>query len=81
MGKYGKPLKQFYQADFVCFEKIIIEIKVVTKLAGESRAQVMNYLAATGWQGAGFFVLELTGESVKLAGRPKGFTPREWPRP
>jgi GxxExxY protein len=26
----GKPLKQFYLADFVCFEKIIIEIKAET---------------------------------------------------
>jgi hypothetical protein len=27
---------------------------------------------------AGFFVLELAGESVKLAHTPLGFTPREW---
>ncbi|GHU78144.1 GTP-binding protein [Spirochaetia bacterium] len=50
-----KPLKQFYQADFVCFEKIIIEIKAITKLGSESRAQVMNYLAATGLK-LGFLV-------------------------
>ncbi|GHV93422.1 GTP-binding protein [Spirochaetia bacterium] len=51
----GKPLKQFYLADFVCFEKIIIEIKAVTKLASESKAQVMNYLTATGLK-LGFLV-------------------------
>jgi hypothetical protein len=27
---------------------------------------------------AGFFVLELTGESVHLAELPAGFTPRQW---
>jgi hypothetical protein len=26
----------------------------------------------------GFYVLELTGESVHLAPPPDGFTPREW---
>jgi GxxExxY protein len=40
----GKPLKQFYLADFICFEKIIIEIKAVTTLANEYKAQVLNYL-------------------------------------
>jgi hypothetical protein len=34
---------------------------------------VSNYAHA-----AGFFVLELTGESVALAKRPEGFVPREW---
>jgi GxxExxY protein len=44
----GRPLKQRYQADFICFDKIIIEIKAVSKLASEHRAQVLNYLHATG---------------------------------
>jgi GxxExxY protein len=44
----GKPLKQYYIADFICFEKILIEIKAVTKIVNEHRAQVLNYLAATG---------------------------------
>ncbi|MDR1932621.1 MAG: GxxExxY protein [Spirochaetales bacterium] len=51
----GKPLKQFYLADFVCYEKIIIEIKAVTKLTNEYNAQVLNYLAATGLK-LGFLV-------------------------
>ena len=44
----GRQLKQTYQPDFVCFGKIILEIKAVTNLADEHRAQVHNYLKATG---------------------------------
>jgi GxxExxY protein len=44
----GTPLKQTYKADFVCHEKIIVEIKAVSALADEHRAQVINYLNATG---------------------------------
>jgi GxxExxY protein len=44
----GRILEQFYKADFVCFEKIIIEVKAVSRLADEHRAQVFNYLRATG---------------------------------
>jgi GxxExxY protein len=44
----GKPLKHEYEADLVCYGKIIVELKAVNKLAGEHKAQVINYLAATG---------------------------------
>ena len=44
----GRRLKQTYQPDFICFEKIVMEIKAVSKLADEHRAQVHNYLKATG---------------------------------
>ena len=44
----GKPLKQGYQPDFLCFEKIILEIKAVKNLTDEHRAQIINYLKATG---------------------------------
>lgn len=44
----GRRLRQTYQPDFVCYGKIILEIKAVTKLADEHRAQVHNYLKATG---------------------------------
>ncbi len=43
-------LRHHYEPDFVCFDKIILEIKAVTKLADEHRAQVLNYLAASGFQ-------------------------------
>src|SRR5947209_1492057 len=44
----GRTLKQHYYPDFLCFEKIIVEIKAVSELADEHRAQVHNYLKATG---------------------------------
>jgi GxxExxY protein len=44
----GKPLRQIYKPDFICFEKIIVELKAVSKLTDEHRAQVHNYLKATG---------------------------------
>jgi GxxExxY protein len=46
----GHPLRQSYVADFVCFDKIIVELKAVSKLADEHRAQVLNYLNATGFK-------------------------------
>jgi GxxExxY protein len=45
-----KPLRQFYVPDFICYGKIILEIKAVSKLCNEFRAQVHNYLKATGYQ-------------------------------
>ena len=44
----GRPLKQTYEPDFVCYGKILLEIKAVSKLTDEHRAQVHNYLRATG---------------------------------
>jgi len=46
----GRPLRQTYVADFVCFGKIILEIKTMSKLVDEHRAQVLNYLNATGYR-------------------------------
>jgi GxxExxY protein len=46
----GRTLKQTYKPDFVCFKKIIVEIKAVSKLTDEHRAQVHKYLKATGDQ-------------------------------
>src|SRR5438045_7767867 len=44
----GRPLQQKYRPDFICFDRIIVEIKAVTALAEEHRAQLHNYLKATG---------------------------------
>jgi GxxExxY protein len=44
----GDLLLQTYKADFVCFGKIIVEIKAVKEIAPEHRAQLLNYLRATG---------------------------------
>ncbi len=46
----GRPLQHQYVADFICFENVIVELKAVSKLTDEHRAQVQNYLHATGLQ-------------------------------
>ncbi len=40
-------LHSVYQPDFVCFGRIIVELKAVKDLADENRAQVLNYLKTT----------------------------------
>ncbi len=42
-------LTQTYAPDFVCFERIIVELKAVSVLTDEHRAQLLNYLHATGF--------------------------------
>ncbi len=37
-----------FRPDFVCFDKIILEIKAVKDLTPEHEAQAINYLKATG---------------------------------
>ena len=44
----GSPLKKFYEAGLICFEKIIVEIKALDKLSSREEAQILNYLKATG---------------------------------
>ncbi|MDD3275893.1 MAG: GxxExxY protein [Kiritimatiellales bacterium] len=43
-----QKLEHFYQPDFICFGKIIVELKAVEKITDAHRAQVLNYLNATG---------------------------------
>ena len=40
-------LKKEYVPDFVCFEKIIVEIKALERLTNVEIAQLINYLHAT----------------------------------
>ena len=46
----NKQLNQTYRPDFVCYDKIIIEIKAVSNLVDEHEAQIINYLNATGFK-------------------------------
>jgi GxxExxY protein len=46
----GKPLACKFIPDFICYEAIIVEIKSLTNLCDEHRAQVHNYLKATGFK-------------------------------
>lgn len=44
----GRLLTQFYTPDFICFDKIVVEIKAVSDITDEHRAQLHNYRTATG---------------------------------
>lgn len=43
----GQLLDQYFNLDFVCFDKIIVELKAVSNLTDEHRGQTINYLHAT----------------------------------
>jgi GxxExxY protein len=43
----GRTLVQTFTPDFICYGKIIVEIKAVSTLVDEHRAQLLNYLSAT----------------------------------
>ena len=46
----GTPLTKVYVADFVCYDKIIVELKAVSQIADIHKNQVKNYLKATGFR-------------------------------
>jgi GxxExxY protein len=40
----GELINKTYQADFLCYDKIIVEIKAVSEIIEAHRSQVLNYL-------------------------------------
>ena len=44
----GQVMQSYYQADFICFDSVIVELKALQKLSGTEEAQVINYLKASG---------------------------------
>jgi GxxExxY protein len=61
----GRPLRQSFVADFVCFDRIILELKALREVAPEHRAQTLNYLRATGLK-LGLLVNFGSGPKVKI---------------
>ena len=43
----GRLLNKFYVADFICLEKIVVELKALDRLSGKEQAQILNYLKAS----------------------------------
>jgi len=43
-------LKKTYVADFVCYEKIIVEVKALSQLISDHESIVLNYLKASGFK-------------------------------
>jgi GxxExxY protein len=58
----GIVLKHTYKADIICYDKIVVELKAVSRIINEHKAQLMNYLAATGFK---------LGLLVNFAAHPK----------
>jgi GxxExxY protein len=44
----GETLQQTYKPDLICYGRIIVELKAVKDIGPEHKAQVINYLKATG---------------------------------
>jgi len=44
------PMEHYFVADFVCYDKIIVELKSVSTILPEHEAQIINYLRATGFK-------------------------------
>lgn len=40
-------LNKYYAADFICFDKIIVELKALSGLTSEHESQLLNYMKAT----------------------------------
>lgn len=46
----GVELHQTYRADYICYGKIVVELKAVAELNDAHRSQVFNYLHASGFK-------------------------------
>lgn len=42
-----RVLNHKFKPDFICYDKIVVEIKALSKLTNEHHSQVINYLNAT----------------------------------
>ncbi len=43
----GRPLRQIFKPDFICYGKIIIELKSLERLCDTNRTQTLNYLSCS----------------------------------
>jgi GxxExxY protein len=43
----GELLSKNYIVDFICYDKIIIELKALTSISPDHKSQVLNYLKAS----------------------------------
>lgn len=51
----GEEIEHHYIPDFVCYGKMIVEVKAIAALSDEHFAQLRNYLSVTGFR-VGFLV-------------------------
>ena len=67
-----QEIQRAFSPDLLCFEQVIVELKAVRHLTPEHRAQLINYLKATGIEVG---LLINFGESVEI--KRKVFSPPE----
>jgi len=60
---HGVELEKTYKADFVCYDDIIVELKAVSEVLKEHRAQLFNYMRITNTR---FGILINFGEPQRL---------------
>ena len=60
---HGVELEKVYKADFVCYDDIIVELKAVSEILSEHRAQLFNYMRITNTR---FGILINFGEKDRL---------------
>jgi len=63
----GETLRQTYTPDFICYGSVIVELKALSATTGAHKAQVLNYLKATGMR---------LGLLVNFGGFPKATVER-----
>ena len=44
----NQELKRYFTPDIICYGQVILELKAVSEIADEHRAQLINYLKVTG---------------------------------
>ncbi len=44
------PLRKFYKPDFICYDKIVVEIKALEMITSREESQLLNYLKTTGYR-------------------------------
>ena len=45
-----KPLSQIFSVDFLCYDKIVVELKAVKKILPEHQAQTLNFIKASNFK-------------------------------
>ncbi len=77
----GRALTQSFKADFLCYGRILVEIKAVETLVDAHRAQALNYLHASGLQLALLVNFgnqnKLEHERIVLTQRPSPTSPEK----
>ena len=61
----GKVLSKSFRPDFVCYDKIIVELKAVSEFTDEHISQVYNYLKASGFELGLLIIFDTTSLKYK----------------